>query len=650
VVVELAPVRDPAAVPATVLRSIRPGADLTGTDPAGALVAALGGSDLLLVLDNCEHVLSAAGALTADLIRRCPSVTILATSREALGVPGELVLPLSFLAQAATAELLIDRAADADQAAADRLARSPRLTSMAAQLEGVPLAVELAAARAASLTVDELAESLSRPLAALAGGPRHGDPRQQTMRATLDWSWRLLEQQEQRGLRRLAPFTAWFTAEDAAAVDDSPIAEVADILLRLRSRSLLVLDTSGQRSRFRLLEPVRQYAHERLTEADETKEVQGRFVSAQIRAMKRALHLLPSGPHLVIQAFDQRRSDVAAAVDVALQAGDTVSAMRLLGAAGFAWSMTDPSEAWRLAQRTLAQKTGDESAVVQASFALGAGMAAQLSGNVPVAHRLLEDAAQRFNALGNRRSEAWALFYRGRFTFGDGRWLAAALSLFQADPPVPLGCAWVRQVMGCDLAVHGRRAEARELFEEALAYATEHDLTHTIGALLCKLGTLDALEGEVERAQELVAEGVALYRALGDRWQLLNALIDAGKVAILLSDPSPALQHVTEALRLAAQIGTPNAATEPLVLAAELLRRRGDHRAAATVYAQARQTWPHDQNSFTLLTRYVLNDKMTLEDLATPKSLPRMTLTERITWTATQLQVSLPKNETVRPP
>ncbi|HSQ38478.1 MAG TPA: BTAD domain-containing putative transcriptional regulator, partial [Acidimicrobiia bacterium] len=285
--VRLAALSDPGLLPAQVAGALglNPPGD---ADPTGALAAYLGDRRALLILDNCEHLLEGAAPLAEALLRRCSELRILATSRAPLRIDGEAVFSLPPLAVPAdhadrreaadspAVQLLVQRAAlrqpgfDLDEGNAGPLAIICR------RVAGLPLAIELAAARLPSLPVEELARGMDEQLELLTVGSRTADPRQQTLDATLDWSYRLLTDAEQAALRRAAVFRSGFDLAAAEAVmSDEPAyrSRVADLLSRLVEASLLTVEVGGGTTTYRMLEPVRQYGTRRLHDAGEEGQI-----------------------------------------------------------------------------------------------------------------------------------------------------------------------------------------------------------------------------------------------------------------------------------------------------------------------------------------------------------------------------------------
>ncbi|MEU4291102.1 BTAD domain-containing putative transcriptional regulator [Kribbella sp. NPDC026596] len=287
-IADLVPVADPRLVPDTVAAAL--GLDpAAGSDPLRTLITRLAPRNLLLVLDSCEHLLAACAGLASAVLRSCPGVTVLATSREPLHTPGEvtfrvpsLELPepedagdLSRLGTLASVRLFVDRAQDVRPGFVLDADNAAPIVEICRRLDGIPLALELAAARASHLEAAEIAERLSQALPLLG---RHGEiTRHATLRAALEWSHALLSDDEQILLRRLAVFAGSFSlpsAEEVCADDRIPAADVLDGLGRLVDKSLLQVDHDGPRSRYRLLETIRQFARERLVAAHEVEPLE----------------------------------------------------------------------------------------------------------------------------------------------------------------------------------------------------------------------------------------------------------------------------------------------------------------------------------------------------------------------------------------
>jgi predicted ATPase/class 3 adenylate cyclase/DNA-binding CsgD family transcriptional regulator len=277
--VDLAPIAHEVVVPVAVARALGL-PDQPGRSTMGTLVKVIGNRQTLMVLDNCEHLLDATASLAAELLAACPGLQVLATSREPTGVPGEVTFQVPSLSLADEAiELFIDRARRVrpDFTAADDNAAT--VTEICKRLDGMPLAIELAAARVRALSLAEIVDSLHDRFRLLTGGARTAVRRQQTLRASVDWSHALLTETERILFRRLAVFLGGFDLDAAQAVAGDVEVEryqILDQLALLVDKSLVIAENSGGRTRYRLLETVRQYAQEKLGESGEAEAVRTR--------------------------------------------------------------------------------------------------------------------------------------------------------------------------------------------------------------------------------------------------------------------------------------------------------------------------------------------------------------------------------------
>jgi predicted ATPase len=344
--VELASVRDPDRVPeaiAAVLQvTTRPGLSLEES-----LTAYLSHQTLLLVMDNCEHLLRPVAALVGRIEASCPGVRVLATSREGLGLRGEqlLVVPslglpddtwnLESLAGCSAVRLFTDRARAVKPDFVIDASNAAGVAQICVRLDGIPLAIELAAARIPTLHPAELSRRLDRRFRLLTGGDRLAVERHQTLRAAIDWSYELCLPPEQKLLARLSVFAGGCTLEAIEAVcsgDPIDVDDVVDLLANLVARSLVVADHTGLDARYRMSETIRQYGEERLAEADETEIVRARHADHYIAFLARCGAEL-SGPQELawVARLAAEYDNYRAAMTFALQNGDVERAMALLG-------------------------------------------------------------------------------------------------------------------------------------------------------------------------------------------------------------------------------------------------------------------------------------------------------------------------------
>jgi predicted ATPase/class 3 adenylate cyclase len=345
---DLAPVRDPAAVDAAVAAAFAVTAP-AGLSTSETLVEFLRGEQLLMVLDNCEHLLEGASALADVLQRACDRLVILATSREGLGIEGERLVPVPPLAVPGTdADLTAITQAEAVRLFAERAAavkpdfvvtaeNAAAVAGVVRRLDGIALAIELAAARIAAMTPSELARRLQRSFAVLAAGRRGTAAHHQTLRATIDWSYQLLAEPEQRLLARLAVFAGGCTLDAAETVccgDGIDPDTVFELLASLVARSLVVTEEHGTETRYRLLETIRQYGEERLDEAGETELWQARHADYYVGFLQQIRHHDRREEVFWAVRLSAEQENLLAAWSWAIDTGNVDTAFSIL--AGFA--------------------------------------------------------------------------------------------------------------------------------------------------------------------------------------------------------------------------------------------------------------------------------------------------------------------------
>ncbi|KRD21109.1 BTAD domain-containing putative transcriptional regulator [Streptomyces sp. Root264] len=345
---ELAPLDRPEAVPGAVVSALGLRETVLMTtelapaqdDPVALLVEYCAPRSHLLILDNCEHVIGAAADLAETLLTRCPGLTILATSREPLGVPGEAVRPVEPLLPDHAHRLFTERAAAVRPDAATALRNEEAIAEICRRLDGLPLAIELAAARLRLLTPRQIADRLDDRFRLLTSGSRTVLPRQQTLRAVVDWSWDLLDEPERTLLRELSVFAGGWDLEAAEAVCTGPVAELVGALV---DKSLVVAAPhavqAGDGMRYRMLETIHEYALERAAEQPRSRAATERRHRAWVRALvERADPLLRSAEQLSwIARLETELDNIRVGLDRSLTAGDEEEAAAVCLAAGWFW-------------------------------------------------------------------------------------------------------------------------------------------------------------------------------------------------------------------------------------------------------------------------------------------------------------------------
>ena len=548
--VELASLTEGDMVLQKVARALgmaeRPGEPLTDT-----LVDPLGDKELLLVVDNCEHLVEAAAQLVDALLASCPRLRVLATSREPLGVEGEVlwqVPPLSVPAKTGgehagpytveglmryeAVRLFVDRSRLRLPSFRLTAENAGAVASVCRKLDGIPLAIELATARMGALAVEQVAQRLDASLDVLRGASRTAAPRQLTLRATLDWSHDLLSEVEQMFFRRLSVFAGGWTLEVAEAVcsgDGIEQDDILDLLGGLVDKSLVMARAStGGAVRYRMLRPVRQYARERLEESGEADAVGDRHAGFFLAVAEEAeQELAGPGQRLWVERLDGEHDNMRATLSWLLERGEAELGLRLGGALWRFWYARGYlSEGIRCLERVLAMGEPVASPV-RVKALEGMGWLTQRQGDTEHAEAAYDEMLELSRKLDDKGRVATALNSLGTLavTRGDNEQarelLEANLVVLrqleqEGNPATTPKRFHALNLLGI-LAINqeGDYVRGVTLWEEGLALARETcDLYH-VGATLSNLGYATLLQGDHERATALCEEALTLAHELG---------------------------------------------------------------------------------------------------------------------------------------
>ena len=557
---ELAPVRDPAGVD-DAIAAVFSVAARAGQGSREALVEFLRSKQLLLVLDNCEHLIEGAAALAGDLARSCERLVILATSREGLGIDGEQLVPvpslgvpgagadLAEVTQAEAVRLFADRAAAVKPGFAVTAGNAAAVAALVRRLDGIALAIELAAARLPAMTVAELARRLERSFAVLAAGRRGTAARHQTLRATIDWSFQLLTGPEQALLARLAVFAGGATLEAAEAVCSGEGIEpgtVLELLAALVTRSLVVAEESGIETRYRLLETIRQYGEERLGQAGEAERWRARHAGYYADLLGRVReHAHDPNPEVFwALRLGAEQDNLLAAWSWAVGTGNVDRAFEFL--AGFA-----PAEMWSTYPLVLPGEAALELPgadghpgypLALAVSALSAANRADAAGAEELCRRATEANARQ--AVPDWRVEEAVCAARSGIAVTTGAFADAARLAEQAAGIARAGGDLADASIELTFAVAdhmllGDDPRAVRLANEALTLARQTGAAALISKCLLALGTAVA-ETDPEQARACLRESRELSTALG--YQSAIDLNWAATIAFLTGDQAAALE------------------------------------------------------------------------------------------------------------
>ncbi len=583
--VEFASLTDHALVPPTVATVLglkeEPGKPISRT-----LSEHLKDRRLLLLLDNCEHLLAACAQLVDVLLRQCPHLRILVSSREALGPGGEqayrvpsLSLPDPKRAHTATSvapfeavQLFTDRAllARPDFQVTDQNAGT--LASICYRLDGVPLAIELAAARVRSLSVEAINRKLDQRFLLLTGGSRTTLPRQQTLRSLIDWSYDLLQESEKLVLQRFSVFAGGWTltaAEQICAGDGVQNLEVLDLLSSLVDKSLVVVEEKGETYRYRLLETVRQYARERLLEGGGGKAVRDRHLEFFLMLAEETESRL-TGPAQAewLQRLQQEHENLRVGLEWSLAEGEPNAGMRLCGALWrYWWLRGHLAEGREWCARVLQNAAGASRTAAFAVLLGTAGILARYQGDYAAARALNEESLSIRRALGDRRGIALSLINLGGVAH-DQRDFAVARAMFDESLVIvrEVGDRWLVSVVLNNLGdvayEQGDLGTARRLYEENLAIKRELGDRFGIANALVSLGFVAQDQGDYPAAGALSGEGLAIRRDLGDLRAIPRMLEGRASWVAAVGGLRRAARIFGAAERLREEFGSPQSPNE----------------------------------------------------------------------------------------
>lgn len=543
-------------------------------DARDAVLGHLRAREALVILDNCEHLVDACAQLANALLRACPGLRILATSRESLGVPGERLYPVRSLsvptatnrltaqgaADSEAVNLFLERARAAEPAFVLTDGNVRAVAEICRRLDGIPLAIELAAARVRALTPQQIAERLDDRFRLLTGGSRTVMPRHQTLRAAIDWSFDLLPDTERNVLWRLSVFAGTFSLEAAEAVSAGPDVEeyeVIDHLTRLVEKSLVV----RQGDRYRLLETVRGLARERSLEAGESEQSFERHCTWYLKFVRGAAPAFFRGPESGqwLDRIEAEHDNLRAALAWSLNdANGTGAALELAAGLWRFWEIRGyVAEGRQWLERVLAATTNDDSAT-RADVLTAAGVLAANQGDHAAAVRYHEQSLALHERIGNLRSIEFALNNLANAALHQGD-LARARELYErvasihnpADPSI----AFVLVSLGEVIDRQGDYAGARPRYEEALeVVAKAGGDPWTTAYVLSSYGQAAARHGDYDTARSRHEQALELYRAVGDRRGEARVMTLIADLAADAGDESAAREMLYEALRIRCEL------------------------------------------------------------------------------------------------
>jgi predicted ATPase/DNA-binding SARP family transcriptional activator len=573
--IELASLSDPALVPQTVAKLFQL-LEKSGESLTEKLIRVMRPKSMLLILDNCEHVLDACAQLADTLLRSCPNLKILTSSREPLGITGEsqyhvpsLALPdlqqiLEKLLDYESVELFEERARLVQENFSLTMENAASIAQICHRLDGIPLAIELAAARVNSLSTQQIASRLDERFNLLTGGSRTALPRHQTLRASIDWSWDLLSEAEQVLMQRLSVFTDGWTltaAEAVCAGNGIERQQVLDLMNELVAKSLVIAEEQIQKPRYRLLETTRQYAQEKLIEANESELFRDHhldFFLTFATATEPRLH----GPEQVywLDQLETENNNLRAALSWAIKHNIEIGLL-LANALGWFWYVRGYlSEGIEVLDVLLSHSTARTQQQARALWVRST--LAITKTDFESAYHSAVASLNLSQELGNPRDIAYALSMCG-------------LSAFYSGKDVQLAIEWLDQAvdLGSRLGEEGEWMLAGAMFFLGDFYSQ--------GA------------GDYIRAAPFYETSLATYRKLGDKWGIAHTLLSMGNIYLRQGDYVRAAQIDEEALALFRESGDKSGVAYTLGDMVSAASLRGDYQEAHAL-AEERLEWSRD--------------------------------------------------------
>lgn len=571
---ELDVVSDPALITQTVMTSLSI-KEQQGVEPADTLNSFLHGKELLLIFDNCEHIIGAAAQLAESLVKKHEKLRIIATSRESLNCAGELklkvpTLPVPEPGTSVTPEELLtidsarlftERALSANPAFRVNDSNAADLAEICRRLDGIPLAIELAAARTKVMSVDKINERLDDRFKLLTGGKRTALPRQQTLKALIDWSYELLNDNEKLLWNRLSVFSGGFDLDAAEQICSDEMLdelEILDILHSLADKSVVIYDDSSDR--FRMLEIIRQYGHDKLKGSNGIEKISDSHMNFYLK-MSEMLEpkLIGSEAQSHISKLEQERGNIEAAMVTALKSPDDERGLRLSSSMGVFWKIRSHfSEGRKWIEAFLDSGTASSRELL-AKAMLRLGILVGFTGDVDKSIELCESASQIFLELGNllyliesKSNIAMMKFEKGDYE--NSRRLYEECHELIGEDGDKSRIAYLLNDHGSSLMETGNYREAAEMFEESISIQKKSGDLRGVAYSLYNLGNVMLELTEFPEARKIFGESISLFRELGDKRGESYALTSMGNTETHSGNPDKAAELIGKSINVSRSI------------------------------------------------------------------------------------------------
>jgi predicted ATPase/class 3 adenylate cyclase/DNA-binding XRE family transcriptional regulator len=589
---------------------------------------------LLLLFDNCEHLISVSAQLADTLLRTCPQLQILATSREALGLTGEtqfyvptLTVPqvdselsTEGLKQSEAVRVFLDRAVLVKPTFKLTKANAQAVAQICRRLDGIPLAIELAAARVKGLSIEQIAARLDDRFGLLSTGNRTALQRHQTLRATIDWSYNLLSEKERVLLARLSVFTGGWTVESATEVCLIMLFEendVLNLLLNLSDKSLVVVEATDGETRYRFLETIREYALEKLSESGEEGLVKNRHLDFFIHFAEEAeLNYRGHKQLLWFIAMEKERVNFRAALDYVLHGNQPENLLRLIGTAFWLWFFRGPWSEGQIWTEAALEHTPDLRTSARAKVLMALGLLQFTQSEHTSAHQNLERSLSIWKELDNKWWSAFVLGFMGLTIRAQNR--EAAVRFFEESLSLAkeTGEKWILAFslwnIGENKLYLKSLPEAQHLLDQCLELSESLGDRMLQNEALRALGEVSEANQEYSRAVDLYKESLAIVQELHDITNVSVLYFNVGRALQLAGDNEKAASYFMDALLQSQQLGKKSGVLRALVGLGVVSAARGEAEraiylltASQLLFKKSGSSFPPNQSAWLWLTRHL---------------------------------------------
>jgi predicted ATPase/class 3 adenylate cyclase len=616
--VELAPVTDPSLVPQTLISTLNLREDSLHTN-VEILTDYLRTKNLLLLLDNCEHLVDACAQIAQTLLRACPNLHILASSRESLGIGGEVTYrvpslvtrnptalpPLDQFEKIDSIRLFLERAATAKPEFTLTKENASSIAQICYRLDGIPLAIELAASRVKVLSPEQIAARLDDRFRLLTGGSRSALPRQQTLRAMIDWSYTLLSEHEKILFRRLAVFVSGWTLEAAESIcgEEGTASTVLDLLTRLVDKSLVLTEEADDEIRYHRLETIRQYSREKLFETDEVESIRDRHLNYFVQFAELVDENLKSGNQVAWQKrMSLEQDNLRAALDWGL-AKNPDRALRIAGATNLFWTAGGYSaEGFRWTQKALEKVeksplpeavTKKQRQIARAKALCGLTRLYLSLGDNLDAKRVAEESVALYRQSDDRRGLAFALIilaYPLEF-LGERLEAETALqesySIARAEGDIYLLCRSLNRLAHVIIDLYQDLNLAQSYVDESYRMSKETGLLSQEAQAAEILGLIAARRNDYDAARLHFKESARVYEVIGSTFNVILEKTNLAHLERRLGNYADALDHYRETVLAFRGIGQTGAVAHQLECFGFVAQAQKEYERAVQLFAAA---------------------------------------------------------------